>query len=73
MGIRLEDIRIVHRKVGSKHVFTSPDVPELHVSHADEETALESIQSALDMIEHMKDRLRARKDVSDVRQERLYA
>ncbi len=41
MSSGVETVRLVHRVVGAKHVFTSPDVPELHVSHADYETARE--------------------------------
>ncbi len=56
MLFRTENIRLKHRVVGTKHVFTSPDVPELHVSHADRDKAYESIQSALDMFARMKAR-----------------
>lgn len=52
---------IVHRVVGSKHVFTSPDVPELHVSHVDEHVARADIQPALDALERMMGRVHARK------------
>ena len=60
VGIRAEDIRIEHRVVGTKHVFTSPDVPELHISHSDEETARADIQPALDALERIKQRIAAR-------------
>ena len=73
MSIRVEDIELVHRKVGTKHVFTSPDVPELHISHADEETARASIQPALDLLEQMKERVRAREDVRRQMREKAVA
>ncbi|KAB0264956.1 hypothetical protein [Microvirga brassicacearum] len=60
MSVRLEDIRIVHRIVGTKHVFTSPDVPELHISHADEAIAYSNIQPALDVLEQVRNRVKAR-------------
>ncbi len=61
MSIRAEDIRLEHRVVGTKHVFTSPDVPELHISHADEATARADIQPALDALERIKQRIEARR------------
>jgi hypothetical protein len=61
VGIQVQDIRIVHRVVGSKHVFTSPDVPELHVSHADKDVAFADLQPALDAIGRMKERIEARR------------
>ncbi len=73
MSLRVEDIRIVHRVVGSKHVFTSPDVPQLHVSHADKQVAYESIQSALDMFERMEARAQARGAVDRLKQEAVAA
>ncbi len=61
MSIRAEDIRLEHRVVGTKHVFTSPDVPELHISHADEATARADIQPALDALDRIKQRIEARR------------
>jgi hypothetical protein len=61
MAIQAEKIRLVHRVVGTKHVFTSPDVPELHISHADEATALADIQPALDALDRIKSRIEARR------------
>ncbi|MFJ7441449.1 hypothetical protein ACIQW5_27915 [Methylorubrum thiocyanatum] len=60
MSIRVEDIEITYRIVGSKHVFTSPDVPALHVSHADKNVAYADIQPALDALERIEARIRAR-------------
>jgi hypothetical protein len=60
MSSEAEAVRLVHRIVGTKHVFTSPDVPELHVSHADYETARASVQPAIEMVARMKDRVAAR-------------
>ncbi len=57
MGWHVEDIRLVHRVVGTKHVFISPDLPELHVSHADRDVAFEGVQPALDVIAEVKARL----------------
>ena len=37
-------------------MYTSPDVPSLHVSHADQETALAAVESALEMIARMEAR-----------------
>jgi hypothetical protein len=73
MGIRVEDIRLVHRVVGTKHVFTSPDVPELHISHADKQMAFENVQPALDLLDEMKQRIEARKRVRDQMRERAVA
>jgi len=56
------DIRIAHRVVGTKHVFTSPDVPGLHVSHADKQVAEDAIQPTLDMIDAMQRRIQSRCD-----------
>ena len=61
MSIRAEDIRLEHRVIGTKHVFTSPDVPELHISHADEATARADIQPALDALDRIKQRIDARR------------
>jgi hypothetical protein len=61
VSIRAEDIRLEHRVVGTKHVFTSPDVPELHISHADEATARADIQPALDALDRIKQRIEARR------------
>jgi hypothetical protein len=41
-------------------VVTSPDVPELHLSHADEGVALADVQPALDALERMRIRMVAR-------------
>lgn len=62
MSLKAENIKLVHRNVGSKHVITSPDVPELHVSHSDAAVARASVQGALDMLARMQDRLAAKKD-----------
>lgn len=51
-----ENIRLIHRVVGTKHVYTSPDVPELHVSHADKATAYKSVGPAIQMLKDMKAR-----------------
>jgi len=71
MGFKVEEITLVHRKVGTKHVFTSPQVPELHVSHEDKEVALSYVQPALDVIERMRARAEDRKHIAQVSQERL--
>jgi hypothetical protein len=73
MGIRVEDIELVHRVVGTKHVFTSPDVPELHISHAEEEVARANIQPALDLLEEMKNRVKARETVRQQMREKAVA
>ena len=57
MGIQVKDIQLVHRIVGSKHVFTSPDVPELNVAHADEAIAMTNIQSAIELVERTRARV----------------
>jgi hypothetical protein len=54
VATRVEDIRLVHRVIGTKHAFTSPDVPELHISHADMEVARANLQPALDALERVK-------------------
>ena len=71
--MRVEDIKLVHRVVGAKHVFTSPDVPELHISHADQKTAFESVQPALDLLEQMKRRFAARDTVEGQKRGRAVA
>jgi hypothetical protein len=53
-------IRIESRKVGTKHVCTSPDVKGLFVAHADAGCARSSVESALAMLERMEDRISAR-------------
>jgi hypothetical protein len=58
--MRAEDMTIHRREIGGKYVLTSPDVPELHISHADLDVARASIQPALDALENVKARLRAR-------------
>ena len=73
MPIRIEDIELVHRVVGTKHVFTSPDVPELHISHADRQAAYDSIQPALDLLEQVKQRIEARRKLRDQMRERAVA
>lgn len=73
MTLKVEDIQLVHRVVGSKHVFTSPDVPELHVSHADRETALDAVQSALDMFARMEERAAAKRAVDRMKREAVAA
>ena len=67
MAIRVDDIRLVHRVVGTKHVFTSPDVPELHVSHADEKVARDAVQGALDALDDARPRAQRRKEFLDFR------
>jgi hypothetical protein len=52
--VKSDAIKLVHRVIGTKHVYTSPDVPALHVSHADQATALSGVQSALDMLSNME-------------------
>jgi hypothetical protein len=60
MATQAKDIRLVCRKIGTKHVVTSPDVPELHLSHADEGVALADVQPALDALDRMRIRMVAR-------------
>jgi hypothetical protein len=43
-------VRLVHRIVGSYHVFTSPDVNGLHVSAASEADAQRAVIAMLDAI-----------------------
>ena len=66
MGVNAHSIRIHYRKVGTMHVFTSPDVPELHVAHTDEETAYKHIQPTLDLIERMRSRIAEREAVDEL-------
>lgn len=73
MSIKVNDIQLVHRIIAGQHVLTSPDVLELHVSHADERVARNSVQSALDMLSRMKERTIARAEREYEMQERLYA
>lgn len=65
--LRVEDIRLVHRVVGTNHVFTSPDVPELHVAHRDYETARADVEPALVALHEVKNRIRARQEFRDER------
>lgn len=58
MGRLVSDIRIEHRFIGTKHVFTSPDVKGLFVVHSDKERARNNIQSALDMLDRMEERIK---------------
>ncbi len=73
MGIRVEDIRLERREVGGKHVVTSPDVPELHVVHADAETALACVQPTLDTLATMRERIEERQRVDARKRERAVA
>ncbi len=73
MGLRVENIRLVHRVVGTKHVFTSPDVPELHISHADKDVAYASLQPALDALAAVKTRVSAREAVRRQMKEKAVA
>jgi hypothetical protein len=73
MTLKVEDIQLVHRIVGSKHVFTSPDVPGLHVSHGDRQTALDAVQSALDMFARMEERAAAKQAVDRMKREAVAA
>ena len=73
MSLKAENIELVHRVVGSKHVFTSPDVPQLHVSHADYQTAYDAIQSALDMFARMEERASAKRAMDRLKREAVAA
>ncbi len=73
MGTQAEDITLVHRVVGTKHVLTSPDVPELHISHEREEVARANVQPALDLLAQMKARVEARETVRRRKRERAVA
>lgn len=59
----MQNVRLEHRKIGSQHVFTSPDMPGLYVAHADYETARAGVPSAIEMLERMKERRAQRKRV----------
>jgi len=48
--------RIEHRVVAGQHVFTSPDLPELIVAHADYETARADVEPVLATIRAIKQR-----------------
>ena len=63
--MRAEDIKLVRRQVGMAFVITSPNVPELHVSHPDPVPAAAGIQDALDLIERMKARLASMRMVEE--------
>ena len=56
--------RLEHRIIGSQHVYTSPDVPGLFVAHADQQTALDSVPSAIKVLEEMKARRKQRDKVA---------
>ncbi len=73
MALRVEDINLTHRVVGTKHVFTSPDVPGLHVSHSDKQIAYDAIQSALDMFARMEERSIAQASMNDLKREAVAA
>ena len=55
-------VRLLCRRVGAKFVFTSLDVPELHISHADVEEARLSVPSAVEGIARVKRRLAVERD-----------
>jgi len=59
MHTQAKDIRIVHRVIGTKHVLTSLDVPELYIAHADRDFAERHVQDALDSIGRAKARIAA--------------
>lgn len=60
MELQAGNIRLHLTYVGESYVVRSPDVPELYVVDADRQKAVESVQSALDMILRMRDRKRAK-------------
>lgn len=51
---------LVHRIMNGHHVFTSPDVPGLLVSHVDEMTARNAVPSAIKMLNDMRERRRVK-------------
>lgn len=59
----MENIRLEHNTVGGQHVFTSPDMPGLHVAHSDYDTAKASVPSAIEMLKRMRDRRTRRMEV----------
>lgn len=69
MTFKVENIELIHRVVGTKHVYTSPDVPQLHVSHSDRQIALNAVQSALDMFSRMEGRATAKRKLDALRRE----
>lgn len=44
------ELRLNHRVIGGRHVFTSEDMPELWVSHERREAALAEIEPVVNMI-----------------------
>ena len=52
--MELHEIRLVHRVVAGRHVFTSPDMPELWVAHADLEVAKSEIEPVVRAIRAAK-------------------
>jgi hypothetical protein len=69
MSIRVEDIHLDHRIIAGKHVITSPEVPELHVAHADCDTALACVQPTLDTLAGMRERVAERLRVEERKRE----
>ena len=66
-------IRLIEQKIGAKWVITSPDVPELHISHADLKTAQDSVTPALELLQQMNQRTKARQAVEKIQHEQNHA
>jgi len=47
-------IRLEHKMVGGQHVFTSPDMPELWVTHAELDIAKSEIEPVMQAIMRLK-------------------
>jgi len=56
----VSDIAIERKKINDFHVFTSPDVLGLFVAIRDDTDYVRKIQSALDMIDRMEERIKNR-------------
>ena len=53
-------LRLIVERIGSQWLVTSPDLPELHVAHAEQEVALSSVPGAVDALKRVQRRFEAR-------------
>ena len=50
------DFRVAHKMIGDRHVFTSPDMPQLFVAHRDRLTAFKDIENVVRQMDRAANR-----------------
>lgn len=56
-----DGVRYMARKIGTKWVYTSPDVPELHISHENRDVAFNDLYPTLVKLREMQDKINEHK------------